>query len=165
MTSSESGRKIILNPKFYSTWLSLKCDSEGRIFSDTQDLRKFTMQKVPLWKSSQSLHPGKKRTKSRKKQWAIQIVIENTQSKNVLYRCLCAQSVWLLAALWTVAFQAPPSIEFSRQKYWGGLPFPPPGVFPAQRSNPCLLNLQVDYFTAEPAGKPCFIGKQWQKKK
>ena len=121
--------------------------------------------KVPLWKSSQSLHPGKKRTKSTKKQWAIQIIIENTESKNVLYRCLCAQSVWLLAALWTVAFQAPPSIEFSRQEYWGGLPFPPPGVFPTQRSKPCLLNLQVDYLTAEPAGKPCFIGKQWQKKK
>ena len=29
--------------------------------------------------------------------------------------------------LWTVAHQAPPSMEFSRQEYWSGLPFPSPG--------------------------------------
>ena len=28
---------------------------------------------------------------------------------------------------WTVAHQAPQSVEFSRQEYWSGLPFPPPG--------------------------------------
>ena len=28
---------------------------------------------------------------------------------------------------WTVAYQAPPSMEFSRQEYWSGLPFPSPG--------------------------------------
>ena len=28
---------------------------------------------------------------------------------------------------WTVAYQAPPSMEFSRQEYWNGLPFPSPG--------------------------------------
>ena len=31
---------------------------------------------------------------------------------------------------WTVAYQAPPSTEFSRQEYWSGLPFPSPGDFP-----------------------------------
>ena len=34
--------------------------------------------------------------------------------------------VWLLVIPWTVAPQAPLSIEFSRQEYWSGLPFPPP---------------------------------------
>ena len=34
--------------------------------------------------------------------------------------------VWLLAALWTAAYQAPPSLEFSRQEYWHGLPLPYP---------------------------------------
>ena len=29
--------------------------------------------------------------------------------------------------LWTVAYQAPPSMGFSRQEYWSGLPFPSPG--------------------------------------
>ena len=36
-------------------------------------------------------------------------------------------SVRLLATLWTVAYQAPPSMGFSRQEYWSGLPFPSPG--------------------------------------
>ena len=31
------------------------------------------------------------------------------------------------ATQWTVAHQAPLSMEFSRQEYWSGLPFPPPG--------------------------------------
>ena len=35
--------------------------------------------------------------------------------------------VWLFATLWTVAHQAPLSMEFSRQEYWRGLPCPPPG--------------------------------------
>ena len=35
--------------------------------------------------------------------------------------------VQLFATLWTVAHQAPPSMGFSRQEYWSGLPFPSPG--------------------------------------
>ena len=31
---------------------------------------------------------------------------------------------------WTVAYQAPPSMGFSRQEYWSGLPFPSPGDLP-----------------------------------
>ena len=31
---------------------------------------------------------------------------------------------------WTIALQAPLSMEFSRQEYWSGLPFPPPGDLP-----------------------------------
>ena len=38
--------------------------------------------------------------------------------------------VWLFAAPWTVAYQAPPSMGFSRQEYWSGLPFPSPGDLP-----------------------------------
>ena len=34
------------------------------------------------------------------------------------------------AAPWTVAHQAPPSMGLSRQEYWSGLPFPPPGTLP-----------------------------------
>ena len=36
----------------------------------------------------------------------------------------------LFATLWTVAYQAPPSMGFSRQEYWSGLPFPSPGDLP-----------------------------------
>ena len=35
--------------------------------------------------------------------------------------------VQLLATPWTAAYQAPPSMEFSRQEYWSGLPLPSPG--------------------------------------
>ena len=47
--------------------------------------------------------------------------------------------VRLFATLWTVACQAPLLIGFSRQEYWSGLPCPPPGIFPTQRSNLHLL--------------------------
>ena len=44
---------------------------------------------------------------------------------------LCRFShVQLCATLWTVAFQAPLSVGFSRQEYWRGLPCPPPGDLP-----------------------------------
>ena len=39
--------------------------------------------------------------------------------------------VWLFATPWTVAHQAPLSMGFSRQEYWSGLPFPPPGHLPS----------------------------------
>ena len=46
--------------------------------------------------------------------------------------------VWFFETPWTVAYQAPPSMGFSRQEYWSGLPFPSPEVFPTQGSNPGL---------------------------
>ena len=45
----------------------------------------------------------------------------------------CAWSlsrVQLFATLWTVAHQAPLSMEFSKQEYWSGLPIPSPGELP-----------------------------------
>ena len=49
----------------------------------------------------------------------------------------------------TVALQAPPSMGFSRQEYWSGLPFPPPGIFLTQGSNldlyVCCLGRQTLY--------------------
>ena len=47
--------------------------------------------------------------------------------------CLCARSlshVWLFVTLWTVACQAPLSMGLSREEYWSGLPWPPPGDLP-----------------------------------
>ena len=38
--------------------------------------------------------------------------------------------VRLFVTLWAVAHQAPPSMEFSRQEYWSGLPFPSSGDLP-----------------------------------
>ena len=38
--------------------------------------------------------------------------------------------VWLFETPWTVVYQAPRSMGFSRQEYWSGLPFPSPGDLP-----------------------------------
>ena len=48
--------------------------------------------------------------------------------------------VQLFSTLWTVAHQAPLSMDFSRQEYWTGLHFMLQGLFPTQRSNPHLLH-------------------------
>ena len=52
--------------------------------------------------------------------------------------------VWLFATPWIVAYQAPQSIECSRQEYWSGLPFPSPGDLPNPGIEPGSLALQAD---------------------
>ena len=44
--------------------------------------------------------------------------------------CEVTQSCLTLCDPWTVAYQAPPSMGFSRQEYWSGLPFPSPEDLP-----------------------------------
>ena len=55
---------------------------------------------------------------------------------------------------WTVAHQDPPSMGFSRQEYWSGLPFPSPGDLPNPRIEPRSPTLQADALTSVPPGKP-----------
>ena len=72
---------------------------------------------------------------------------------------MCAQylsRVPLFVTLWTVACQAPLSVELFRQEYWSGLPFPSPGDFPDQGTEPASL--------ASPASPsrflpPCHLGR------
>ena len=54
----------------------------------------------------------------------------------------------------TVAHQAPPSMEFSRQEYWSRLPFPSPGDLPDLGIEPGSPTLQADALPSEPPGKP-----------
>ena len=60
----------------------------------------------------------------------------------------------LFATPWTVAYQAPLSMGFSRQEYWSGLPFPSPGDLPNPGIEPWSPTLQADALTSEPPGKP-----------
>ena len=48
---------------------------------------------------------------------------------------------------WTIAYEVPPSMEFSRQEYWSGLLFPSPGHLPNSRIEPRSPALQADDFT------------------
>ena len=57
--------------------------------------------------------------------------------------------VRLFASLWTVAHQVPQSMGFSRQEYWSGLPFPPPGALPDPGIKPGSPALQADSLPTE----------------
>ena len=56
----------------------------------------------------------------RRKSGASQVALEVSEVNSL-------SRVWLFATLWTVAYQAPQSMEFFRQEYWSELPFPSPG--------------------------------------
>ena len=83
-------------------------------------------------------------------------------------RCVCVcvhalSCVQLFATPWTVDRQTPLSMEFSRQEYWSGLPFPSAGDLPKQVTETASLALQAvfcisgRFFTTEPPGKPTYI--------
>ena len=61
--------------------------------------------------------------------------------------------VRLFATPWTVAYQAPPSMGFSRQEYWSGVPLPSPGDLPNPGIEPGSPALQADALPSEPPGK------------
>jgi len=63
------------------------------------------------------------------------------------------------------AQQAPLSLEFSRQEYWSGLPFPPPGIFPTQVLNPHLLRLLHPQAGCLPLVPPEKIALEQQQQK
>ena len=62
--------------------------------------------------------------------------------------------VWLFVTPWTVAYQAPWTMGFTRQEYWSGLPWPSPGDLPDPGIEPGSSALQPDTLPSEPPGKP-----------
>ena len=62
--------------------------------------------------------------------------------------------VQLFAIAWTVAYQAPSSMEFFRQEYWSGLSFPSPGDLPDTGIKPRSPAMQAEALLSEPPGKP-----------
>ena len=61
--------------------------------------------------------------------------------------------VRLFATPWAVARQAPLSMEFSRQEYWSGSPFPSPGDLSTPGIQPGSLALQADSLPSERPGE------------
>ena len=76
------------------------------------------------------------------------------------FSCVRAQllsPVQLFVIPRTAAHQAPLSMEFSRQEYWSGLPFPTPGDFPDLEIELKSPALSGRFFTTEPPGKPFIL--------
>ena len=84
---------------------------------------------------------------------------DELQLKGFWIKTLTLQSVKLLSRVrlfeipWTVAYQVPPFMEFSRQKYWSGLPFPPPEDLPDPGIAPQSPTVQADALLSKPLGK------------
>ena len=68
--------------------------------------------------------------------------------------CTLCSGVFDSVTPWSVAHQAPLSMEFSRQEYWSGLPFPPPRDLPDPESSLSLLYWQADYLPTETPRRP-----------
>ena len=76
-------------------------------------------------------------------------------TKSLVVGCVKESRTCLtLCDSWTAACPAPLSIEFSRQEYWSGLPFPYPGDLPNSGIKLRSPALQADSLPAEPQGKP-----------
>ena len=75
------------------------------------------------------------------------------QSKKWNYQYLLKKKVklfsrvWLFVTLCTVAYQATPSMGFSKQEYWSGLPFPSPGYLPDPGIEPRSTHIVGRCFT------------------
>ena len=67
---------------------------------------------------------------------------------------LVAKSCPTLPNPWTVAYQTPLFMGFSRQEYWSGLPFPSPGDLPDPGIEPRTPALQADSYQLSYKGRP-----------
>ena len=94
--------------------------------------------------------------------WCPQFVFQKSKhpehSQLTILRGIHAKSLqsWpsgLFATLWTVAYQAPLSIGFSRQEYWSGLPCPAPGDLPDPGIEPESPASQVDSLLLSHQGR------------
>ena len=77
------------------------------------------------------------------------------QNFNTYIKCACVHAlscVQIFATPWTVAYQASPSMGFSGQEYWSGLPFPSPGDLPNPGIKPWSPAWQADALSSEPPG-------------
>ena len=81
------------------------------------------------------------------KKWKVQVLV--------------AHRVLLFVTPWTIAHQTPLSMEFSRQEYWSGEPFPSPGDLTDTGMEHRSLALQANSLPSEPPRKTVFPSKWW----
>ena len=124
-----------------------------------------------IWTSSCSLHGHIRGSPT-----SIDKIIINIRERK---KVKSLSHVQLFATPWTVAYQAPPSTEFSRQKYWSGLPFPSPpsdwtqfsriagrnftvcNVFDSSRNHPHFLSMEALSSTKSVPGAKKGWGPLW----
>ena len=92
--------------------------------------------------------------------WAVYIFSINLllviSFANIFFHAVKVKSlsrVRVFGTAWTVAYQVPPPMEFSRQEYWSGLPFPSPGDLSDPGIEPGFPALQADAFTNWATGE------------
>ena len=86
----------------------------------------------------------------------IIVAISKLYFEGCCCNCCWLSCVRLCAVLWTLAFQAPLSMGFSRQEYWSGLPCLPPGDLPDLGIEPGSPALQADSLLLSHQGSPYF---------
>ena len=105
--------------------------------------------------------------------FGLSFFLMNDEDNLTTYNVMCEKSIdvfiWracvlsrfshvqLFATLWSVTRQVPLSMGFSRQEYWSGLLFPPPGNLPHPGIKPVSLHWQVDSLSPVPPGKPIYL--------
>ena len=122
---------------------------------------------LPVWPCLPSLRI--EIIKKKKKNWDHQSQPNFQLNEPTWSEMKSLSRFWLFATPWTVAYQNPPSMGFSRQEYWSGLPFPSPGDLPDPGIEPPSPALQADAFPSEPPGKSWWISlvsePEWNKQK
>ena len=81
---------------------------------------------------------------------AIYLLLVSFVVQKVKVKVKSLSRVRLFATPWTVAYQAPPSMGFSRQECWSGLPFPSPGDLPDPGIEPRSPALHADALPPKP---------------
>ena len=89
----------------------------------------------------------------------LEVVLCKRKRKKERKKVKSLSSVRLFAIPWTVSYQGPPSMGFSRHECWSGLPFPSPGDLPDPGIEPRTPTLQADALPSEPPRKQAKNGK------
>ena len=89
----------------------------------------------------------------RREKWGDQFRIQSPSIEHQAVRVSCSV-VSDSVTPWTVAYQAPLFMGFSRQEYWSGLPFPPPGDLPNPGIEPTSLSPPALQASSLPLAQP-----------
>ena len=75
--------------------------------------------------------------------------------------CMCSVMSWLFVISWTVSTWAPQFMEFFRQEYWGGVPFPPPRDLSNPGIEPTSPALAGGFFTTRATWEAPCVWAHW----